>query len=207
MARFKHGVMGPISGKIGGTVAANWKGIPYVRSRPGFRTKTRKDREAKNQTKFSDMHWWLQPILVFLREGFKGYGPTLEGFNAAKSYNLRNAFVMQEEKWVLDPSLVLVSHGDVKLPENISCSLYGNELHFSWDVKDSIADSQFDQAMLLAYDPENEKEEHMITSEFRKSGSAMIKVFTPGNYHVYIAFRAHDRSRQSNSQYLGVVSV
>lgn len=35
---------------------------------------------------------WLRPVTQFVREGFKEYTPTVEGFLAAKSYLLKNAF-------------------------------------------------------------------------------------------------------------------
>jgi hypothetical protein len=206
MARLIAGVNGPISGKLGTAVAATWKGRPYLRSLPTRNLKT-KPAESPAKTKFKTLHNWLQPLLDYVREGFRGYSETVEGYNAAKSYNLRNAFVLEKEKWVLDPSLLLVSHGDLELPENIGCYIDGKQLHFRWDENPSINNDQFDQAMLLAYDPDTRLVELNTTGEFRKTGKAVLKVFNKGNYHVYIAFRSHDRSRQSNSQYLGVVTV
>jgi hypothetical protein len=206
MARLIAGVNGPISGKLGNAVAATWKGRPYLRSLPTRKLKT-KPPATPHQTRFKMLHGWLQPVLDYVREGFKGYSETVEGYNAAKSYNLRNAFVMDKDKWVLDPSLVLVSHGIVPLPENIGCYIDGKQLHFRWDVETSIYNDQFDQAMLLAYDPDTRSVEFNTTGEFRKTGKAIMTIFRRGNYHVYIAFRAHNRSRQSNSQYLGVVTV
>jgi hypothetical protein len=206
MARLLSGVNGPFSGKLGTAVAVTWKGRHYLRSLPSRKLKT-KPPLTKNQDKFGTLHRWLQPLVDYLREGFKGYSETAEGYNAAKSWNLRNAFVMEENKWVLDPSLVLVSHGELELPENMGCYIDGKQMHFRWDVSPSIHNDQFDQAMLLAYDPDHRRVEFNTTGEFRKTGKAMIKIFQRGNYHVYIAFRAHDRSRQSNSQYLGVVTI
>jgi hypothetical protein len=207
MARLTQGALGAINGKLGGMVGATWKGIPYLRSLPGRRSKKRTAKEASNQSKFALIHRWLQPLLVFLREGFKGYSPTVEGFNAAKSYNLRNAFVIVDDKYVVDPSLVLVSHGDLPLADNISCELTENELHFSWDTNLPYGANDYDQVMLLAYRPEQTMDCFKTTGEFRKTGKDMLKLHKAGEYHVYLAFVASDRSRQSNSVYLGKVSL
>jgi hypothetical protein len=206
MARLLSGVNGPFSGKLGTAVAVTWKGKHYLRSLPSRKLKT-KPPHTPSQDKFGTLHRWLQPMVDYIREGFKGYSETVEGYNAAKSYNLRNAFVMEKDKWVIDPSLVLVSHGDVPLPENAGCYIDGKQLHFRWDVTASIGDDQFDQAMLVAYDADHRRVEFNTTGEFRKTGKAVMKILRPGNYHVYIAFRSHDRSRQSNSQYLGMVTI
>jgi hypothetical protein len=34
MAKLKHGIFGPFSGKLGPVVGATWMGIPYVRQTP-----------------------------------------------------------------------------------------------------------------------------------------------------------------------------
>jgi hypothetical protein len=208
MARLLHGLNSPIIGKLGTAVGASWKGRYYLRSLPSprLKTRTKKPGEAQNQNKFSDMHHWLKPVLKFVREGFKGYSETVEGFNAAKSYNLRNAFTMIDGSYKPDPSLVLVSYGNYPTADNISCTLQGKEVHFSWDTTVTPDTNEFDQAMLLAYCPESKLTQLNTTGEFRKTGNAILKLFQPGEYHVYLAFRAHDRSRQSNSVYLGVVT-
>jgi hypothetical protein len=59
--------------------------------------------------------------------------------------------------------------------------------------------SQYDQAMLLAYDPVRKLKEWNITGQFRSTGSDKLILDEKGSYHVYIGFVAADRSRQSAS--------
>ena len=209
MARLKHGIYGPLSGTLGPAVAATWKGHPYLRSRPGKRKKKPKGNEKRNQDKFSQAHYWLQPILDFVRLGFRGYAEKMEGFNAAKSFCLKNAFVGEVGKQKIDPSLVQVSHGDLPLPSNIKMKRSGDYLlQFSWDKKDDKG-NKYDQAMLLAYDCNTGHWNTQLPGQFRSSGGDELKLppAKKQNYHVYIGFLAHDRDRQSNSVYLGMVST
>jgi hypothetical protein len=206
MARFNQGIMGPFSGKLGTAVGASWKGINYMRALPRRRTKKRQEGEALNQNKFATVHYWLQPLLMFLRQGFKGYSPTVEGFNAAKSYNLLNAFVEKEGRYEIDPARILVSYGDLPLPENLRCELVGHELQVLWDTKPGWQYNR-DQVMVLAYDNKNRNYAYNRMGEFRKAGRDILELRRPGEYHVYVAFVADDRSRQSNSRYLGTVTV
>jgi len=209
MARLTKGVYGPVSGAMGPLMASTWKGQPYLKTRPRKRSKKRGVGEKRNQDKFSQAHYWLQPLLDFVRVGFRGYSPTVEGFNAAKSFCLKNAFTGEAGKQKIDPSLVQVSHGDLPLPSNIKMKRSGDYLlQFTWDKK-SNGGNNYDQAILLAYDCETGKMSMQLPRQFRSSGGDELKLaqVKKQNYHVYIAFLAHDRSSQSNSVYLGMVST
>jgi hypothetical protein len=213
MGKMPHGMHGVFQGKVGKLVGSSWKGIPYVKAKPAERSAARGVEEKKNQTRFSELHYWLKPIIHFLRVGFKGYSPTIEGFIAAKSYALRNAYVVENGSKVLDPTLVKVSYGDLPLPEKIEFEKTDdNTVRFTWNADSSYQREAAgrDQVMLLAYAPSGSRiagETSMeLTGQFRETGSDTLKLKKGITYHLYIAFVAHDRSRQSDSRYLGTVS-
>jgi hypothetical protein len=217
MAKYSEGPMGPFIGKLGPVVGGIWKGQPYMRTRPIRRAKITPN-EKLNHDKFALLHKWLNPLLYILRIGFKGYSPTVEGYNAAKSYNLRNAFILADGKYQLDPATVLVSHGSINLPANLSCELVGKALHFSWENKEpGWVEDPHDRTLLLAYQPESINPRGIPDIPYRKyftiSGARreerkdILQIDNPGTYHIYFAFLANDRSSQSNSCYLGTVEV
>jgi len=190
-------------------MASTWKGQPYLKTRPRKRSKKRGVNEKRNQDKFSQAHYWLQPLLDFVRVGFHGYSPTVEGFNAAKSFCLKNAFTGEAGKQKIDPSLVKLSYGDLPLPSNIKMKRSGDYLlQFSWDKKNS-GGNKYDQAMLLAYDCDTGRMTMKLPGQFRSSGGDELNLaqVKKQSYHVYIGFLAHDRNSQSNSIYLGIVST
>jgi len=209
MARLSNSIYGPISGKLGAVIGATWKGQPYLRIRPRKRGKKRGVKEKLNQDKFSQAHYWLQPLLPYVRIGFRGYSPTVEGFNAAKSFCLKHAFTGEASARKIDPSRVQLSYGDLPLPSNIKIKRSGDFfLEFSWDKKYN-GGNNYDQVMLLAYDCETGRNKMQLTGQFRLSGADELELpqIKKQNYHVYIAFIAHDRSRQSHSVYLGKIST
>jgi hypothetical protein len=209
MARLNNSIYGPISGKLGPAIGATWKGQPYLRSRPRKRGKKRGVREKQNQTKFSQTHYWLQPLLDYVRIGFNGYSSTVQGFNAAKSFCLKHAFTGEPGQQKIDPSRVQLSYGDLPLPSNIKMKRSGDYfLEFNWDKKNNGGDNH-DQAMLVAYDCETGQHEMQLNGQFRLSGADRLELpnIKKQNYHVYITFIAHDRGRQSNSFYLGKIST
>lgn len=209
MGKFVNGIYGPIVGKVGPVIGSSWKGIYYLKSR-GKRTKKATEGELANRLKFGMAQRWLHPLLSFVREGFKGYSPTSEGFVAAKSYLLLNAIEGEGQNISINPAKVRVSYGDLPLSENMTVTLKEpGLLEFTWDNAISDGAHARDQVMMLAYDPEESNVSTATVGQFRNMGTDTLRIDSkkPRTYHVYAAFKAFDRSRQSHSVYLGEIAV
>jgi hypothetical protein len=147
--------------------------------------------------------------LSCVRQGFKNHSEKSEGFVAAKSNLLLNAFEGSKPDIRINPALVNVSSGTLLLSENIVVNkLKGKEIQFTWDNAHVPGGSENDQVALLAYDIENEEAYYSLTGQFRKTGSDRLRLgYRNGiTYQVYFSFIAADRSRQSNSIYLGTIT-
>lgn len=204
MAKYIQGINGIFVGKVGTVVGCVWKGIPYMRSKGKPRSSQTTEIEAKNRSKFATAHAWLQPLLVFLRTGFAGYSATAVGFNAAKSYNLKNAMIQGE----VVPDLVKVSHGDLPLPETLEVALLEDKLQVNWSTEYIPGSSDKDQLMLLAYHPQSRTALYEVHGAFRSMGTQLMDTyseFVGKTIHIYAAFVAADRSKQSTSLYLGAI--
>ena len=210
MAKLDNNILGSFSGRIGNVIGSSWKGIPYMKSAPGSRTKKISAKEKANRQKFKLAHEWLLPLLGFVQQGYRGYSPTVEGFLAAKSYLLKNAMEFVGTEWKVNQALMKVSFGTLSLSEHIAVKSTGDgKLLFTWDttgVKDGYGN---DQVMLLAYDIKNKNANYITNGAFRETGSASL--LSPcskgGSCHIYLAFVAADRSRQSDSIYLGEIKI
>jgi hypothetical protein len=210
MASIQYGPIGPIKGKVGNIVLSSWKGIPYVKSAPGERKAPLTPKEIANRKKWAMAHAWLKPVTEFVREGFKGYTETVEGFIAAKSYLLKNAFEGEAPDLIINPALVKVSSGELPLPQDITVTKEAaNKLRFEWDTSDVEVTNKYDQVMLLAYDIVGGYCYKKLTGQLRMNGSDILQMQTgfERTYHLYIAFVAADRSARSNSVYLGTMYV
>ena len=210
MARLKNGINGPYTGSVGQTVGSSWNGIPYIKTKPRKRTSPLSEKEQLTRLHFKLVHEWLQPLLEFVRVGFKGYSPTNYGFNAAKSVLRKNALVKEGfDSWI-DPSLAQVSFGSLGISENLAVNLNEDrKLVFSWDTHLGSQMSARDQVMLLAYDPESGEKNYNVSGDFRNRGTDSLNLsgLPSGQYHIYAAFVAQDRGRQSDSVYLGAVEI
>ncbi len=205
MGRLSNGVHGALQGKMGQMIGSSRNGIPYVKGLYKDRTKTVSEKELANRKKFALAQSWLKPLLDFVREGFRGFSQRSEGFIAAKSWLLKNSFIQNASGMSIDPALVKVSFGDLYLPENLSVSQTDTgDLKFTWDPVYKNG-SGYDQLMVLAYDLERGYVQFNTTGQFRSTGTDMLKLERSRgkNFLVYAAFNAADRSRQSDSVYLG----
>lgn len=206
MGTLPKGIHGPIQGKVGTVSGSSRNGIPYVKGPYKSRTKSISKKEHANRNKFAAAQSWLSPLLDFVREGFRGYSQRSYGFIAAKSWLLKNSFVKDESGLRIDPALVKVSHGNLPLSPDLAVSqTEDGHLKFTWDpvYKDGYDNS--DQIMMLAYDVKEDKAVYNTTGQLRSNGMDILKLDREygRNFHVYAAFNAYDRSRQSDSVYLG----
>jgi hypothetical protein len=208
MAKFVEGEGTPFSGNLGAVTGSSWRGIRYVKKRSRRRTKKASIKEEQNRSKFKKAHFWLQPLLNFVKEGFKDYSQKSFGFNAAKSHLLKNAIEGVAPDFTINPALVKVSAGDLPLSDNLIAEKDGNEkIMFKWNP-DTPNTDPFDQVMLLAYDV---TDKHYVfsrtTGQLRYIGTDTLLVIAGHKYHLYLAFNAADRSRRSDSVYLGEISM
>jgi len=206
MGRLVNGINGPFVGKIGSVSGSSRNGIPYVKGPYKKRTLTVSKKEMANRKKFAMAQAWLAPLLDFVREGFRGFSQRSQGFIAAKSWLLKNSFINDESGQHIDPALVKVSSGDLPLPENLAVGLTENgDLKFTWDPGQKNGPDSVDQIMMLAYDVGKSEVIYHTTGQFRSTGEDILPItkINGKNFHVYAAFNAADRSRQSESVYLG----
>ncbi len=106
--------------------------------------------------------------------------------------------------------MMLLSFGDLSLSENITISqITEHDLTFTWDTKLTENGHDRDQAMMVAYDVENKSAFYATVGAFRCTGTDTLQIEGKKGrtYEVYFAFCAANRASQSNSIYLGAVSV
>jgi len=208
MARLVNGINGPIIGKVGTVVGSHRNGKGYIKGHAG-RTAKQTPNELIAKERFAKVHYFLQPLLEYVREGFRHQ--VKKGYNGAKSYTLLNAVEGEPMHSNVNPALVKVSLGDLPISKDLTVNYENGEIIFTWNTEKPEDGSLYDQLMPLAYCALEEKERvrYHITGALRKSGTDSLHVGTTRGltYHIYVAFTAADRSRNSDSLYLGTVEV
>ncbi len=208
MGKASNGMFDAFTGKIGNLVGYYANGQYIIRSVPSKRKGKVSAAEKCNRKKFALVQAWFKPILDFVRVGFKNFGSRTGGYKAAVAYALRNAVKGDCSSLHVDPELVKVSGGDLHFPAVASMALQPNSLlEFSWSTEIADGDA-YDQVMLLAYEENQRSVIFKETAAFRWLGTDHLVLQNAAAgfaYHIYMAFVAQDRSRQSDSRYLGKI--
>lgn len=212
MGKLIGGLNGPFIGKVGEVVGSSRNGIPYMKGLYKKRKKDVSQEEIFNRRKFATAQLWLKPLLPFVRVGFNGYSGKTGGFISAKSHLMRNTLKTDGNEIIIDPALVKVSYGDLPMAEGAAFSRTGpNELTFSWEPVTMQSEHGRDQVMMLAYCIEEAKVVYLFPGQFRCVGQDILPIYqdmAAGSVlHIYIAFIASDRNRQSTSLYLGTETI
>lgn len=210
MGRLLNGITGPFVGKVGTVVGSSRHGKPYVKAKPAKnKKKTSRKKRTPNRSKFSAVHYWLQPLLNFVKQGYKEFRTSSGEFNAAKSYVMKNAVEGTAPAWSINPALVKLSTGDLPLPEDIAVAKAGtNTIEFTWATDKHIEGaSGADQVMMMAYHVETRRAHMNTTGQFRRVGADTLKVEKGKTYHIYMAFTSSDREKQSESVYMGEIAM
>src|SRR5690606_13833445 len=158
MAKYVHGINGPLTGSLGNLVASSWRGIPYLKTKPE-RKKDFTLNERMNQGNFGGTSQWLSPLNDHLRAGFRGDNPKKWGFNGAKSYLHAHALIEEGNRKFIDPSKLLISQGSLPLGEGLL--MHFEEETFEFTVRwvpalpksriGAIAAAGVDKLMLAVY--------------------------------------------------------
>ena len=210
MARLKNGYLGGFSGRLGDAVGYMIGDEAFIRSAP--RAKKYTAAERVNQDKFKLVTEHLKGIKPILKVGFKGYWTKTGGYRAAVSYTRKVALVMDDAGFYIDPALFKISGGDLPGAENAEVVYEESlRLRINWDISNLQPRTHHDQLMLMVRETESlESLAFGLNGPFRKDGTFVIdlrKSYKGKKLDVYIGFVAADRSRQSDSQYLGRIEI
>src|SRR5690606_18987475 len=109
MGKISQGVLGGFSGKVGNVVGGSWKGIDYMRIMPANVANPKSPGQLDQRSKFSTVLQFLQPLVDFVKVGFKLYAKNMTQFNSAMSYNLLNAITGTYPNFSIDYRTALLS--------------------------------------------------------------------------------------------------
>lgn len=208
MAIIKNGILGGFSGKVGTVVGYTMNGKNVMR---GLAERTAKytEGEIKNTNKFKLVQDTLSVILPFIRNGFRNYYTPTGGMRGALSYNRKFAVAGDAPDFYIDPEKFRVTGGDLPGAEDAQFVLESPKvLRVHWDGLTPAGGNERDQVMLLAIDFKGQEASSVNIGAFRSAGTEVVKLkhkLVGQSVHIYLGFVAKDRSRQSISQYLGVL--
>lgn len=218
MATIENGILGGFSGKAGPIVGYQRLGKWVIRQRPSYSAKMKQGSELQRVSRalFTKAQVLLSPVLDLVRIGFKleAKARQITAHNAAKSYQLRNAFT---ENGDIEFSKVAFCRGSLPLAASMQVERLEDGIKFTWSPTSIEKDaSHRDQVMLIAYDNDmtdqigkpKPKAYSLLSGARRYEGEEVLKISEQSRghcLHTYMAFISDDREFISNSVYLGEI--
>ena len=201
MGKYKQGILGPFSGKVGSIVGSHWKDVNYIRSRPRP-SKSDTEGQKKQRLKFkgvaslasSLMDTLVRPVWNLSAGNMTGYNlfvkTNLPAFN--EEGELANFDALSASIGNLPPATDLTVKDDTEVSSGIT---------ITWsDESASGIGKASDKLHLLTI--ANGKAYVIPTSAIRSTESIDIELpLSPGKIHVYAFFGKEDASQFSSDKY------
>ncbi len=212
MGTISQGILGGVSGKVGNVIGGSWKGIDYLRIMPASVANPQTPAQMDQRSKFVKVLNFLQPLVGFLRVGYKLYAIKMTQFNSAMSYILKNAVAGTYPNYVIDYANVLVSRGTLTKAEGTALtSPLANQVVVTWNDNSGTGDAKAtDKTLLVVVDENNGESVYDIDGAIRSAGTLTFNVpsnFSGDEVHVYLGFKSEDGLSVANSTYVGTCSI
>lgn len=166
-----------------------------------------KTEEITSRSKFALVLTAMKPLTAFLRIGYKNYTTKQTAFNAAMCYNLANAITGKYPEYSLDMSKLLVSKGDLTGSINGKAYLVVDFIRVIWDSNDT---ENSDIAMVAILNLEKGEAVFTVNGNYRHFENQDIHIpsdWKNDTVSVYLSFIALDKSKISDSSYLGDIVI
>lgn len=208
MAKLNRGIFGPISGKLGNLVGGVWKGIPFIKVyKPSLTKRERTPAQIANEEKFKFVNNWLVPFHPFLSTGYLNESKHRTTIAACLSQVYNTVFTGVFPNLEIHYDKMMISVGKlsgVADPQIVFIS--ANTIELTWKKNTGKGTSYNDQIILVLYDREGHEADGMIGGINRTKEKCTFQFkhdLIGKSLDVYIGLYSLDRSKISNSQYLG----
>lgn len=199
--------MGTYVGKMGDYVSYYLNGKLVVRYIGKVNHWT--DSQLEVQMKMALVSRLLKPIKDFVNTSFR-YAHRPIGWSANNMFvSLNNPRIIAGvyPDLTIDFEKVVLSKGDILVPQNTQVSITGNALKFRWDADlDKEGTDENDQVMCLAYFPQNLQAFMVLSGNKRgveEHTIALPSYTTDMVIETYLCFISEDRMYTSDSVYTG----
>ncbi len=219
MSKLPNGLFGNISGKLNNVIISSWKGIPYVKSKPTQIRDPKTPLQAAQRSRFSRIMSIMVPLSQVVRIGFKGYADKMSAFNAAVSYNLKQAFSADTSNPEIQYPNLLFSRGNhIGIEEGLCEAIPEGSVRLLWKDKPSLGGSYAnDRIMAVLVNETSCSSAYYPDAGSRVQGSIILALpqYQPGDVvHSYIAMinpakalSGNAKQGISDSRYVGCIAA
>ncbi|PTS99002.1 hypothetical protein DBR11_13590 [Pedobacter sp. HMWF019] len=212
MGRYKDGINGPFSGKVGQVIGSSCRGITYLRSMPN-KSKKRATQAQKNQRlKLAIVSGWLRPVLHLINIGYRAQISEKTAMNSAVSHHMKQVLTGIGPNYGLDFSKAIFSRGEllVSFVKEVVV-LVDQVLHVKWENgPESAFCAETDLVTFILYNSEKEEfvtYENAVLRFAKEVDLKMPKNFAGDAVHAWMHLTDALGDKVSTSVYLGLVPL
>lgn len=210
MGRFKNGIQGLFTGKIGNLIGVELNGQQFGRSLPRSSKKPPSPAQLSQRLKFGTVMNWLKPLSPFINIGYHKGEDHATALNRALSYHLKEALLDTEAECQIDYPKVILSRGELVtswileiLPKQ------NNILYIRWGnpPETKYCDPE-DRMNLVFYNPQKEQYLTFENAAERSSKEVSLQMdrnFAEETVHGWMHYVNKSGTQVSTSIYLGEV--
>jgi len=204
-----EGLNGPFKGRIGDIVCYVTKSGKNVTQRVGVNNKPPSALQLRNRLATKLSGEFFCRVKDFIETGFSTEAALMKdnAYNMAVKNNKNQMVTGVYPNLELNYSQILLSKGLLKPATDWKVIQTTMGLHFSWETNPKMPwPESIEQAMVLAYFPEEKRSECVLFGSTRSLGTAELEISPSlqGKYmETYLSFIASDRKQVANSVYTG----
>lgn len=213
MGTIKQGILGGFSGKVGTVIGSSWKGISYMRGQAQHVKNPRSAGQVNQRTKFALVMGFLQPVVPYIRIGYKSQAAKQTEFNAAFSYTIKNAVTGSYPSYALDFTKIVVSKGGLTQVTGATASWNNNsnEVKIDWTDNSGVGNAlATDKAMPFIYNKTKGETIYDTAGATRTTHTQSLTVpndWEGDKVEVYLGMVSADSKEVADSIYLGEVTL
>ena len=210
MARIPKGILGPVDGTVGTVIGGSWRGIHYIRSKPGGRKGGSSVAQLDAQLKFITVVDFVYPLTPVVELTFNRYAIKMSGYNAAFAYNYNNALGGKTPDYTIDYAKALVSRGDLPNANDPKATASDASVYFTWEDNSGVGKAlATDKAIVVVYCEELKSTLFSNDAAVRSTGAASLNVkgFLGRKVQTWLAFLSEDGREAANSFYTGELVI
>lgn len=213
MGTIKQGILGGFSGKVGTVIGSSWKGISYMRGQAQHVKNPRSAGQVNQRTKFALVLSFLQPVVPYIRVGYKSQAAKQTEFNAAFSYTIKNAVTGSYPSYALDFTKIVVSKGGLTQVTGATATWDNNrnEVKIDWTDNSGVGNAlATDKAMPFIYNKAKGETIYDTAGATRATHTQSLTVpndWEGDKVEVYLGMVSEDSKEVADSIYLGEVTL
>ncbi|MDR6786501.1 hypothetical protein ABIE26_005312 [Pedobacter africanus] len=213
MARYKNGINGPISGKVGAVVGSSWRGVEYLKSLPDRGGKAFTEKQKNQQFLMGMVSKWLKPLKRIIEIGYQIFVTGKTPMNGCVSYHMKHAVTGNSPlEYVINFAKVIFSRGELLIPLiKEVLGLMDAVLHIKWDnASTSVFNNDDDKATIVVYNPAKQAFVSFENVAQRADKEAVLQLpaaYAGDRVHCWQHFVNERGDAVSTTVYLGEVLV